>query len=159
MLGTVFDHTNSCTKQYHSATAIYRISTKNHVTINHVIGAPGHGKDVVGALNTKIQQTWGKTKTVFDYSIYEKQEVVSLAGEAVRLCALEQSEGAKGGKDIRKEKRKSKNEEANIYHIRKQEGVVHHHLKCTIQDLSTSDAHMLASWASTIYIMSTQIWV
>jgi hypothetical protein len=49
------------------------------------------------AVPDKDQTTIGQDKKIVPYSVNEKQEVVSLAGEAARLCTLERSEGAKGG--------------------------------------------------------------
>jgi hypothetical protein len=67
--------------------------------------------------------------------VNEKEEVVSFEEEAARLCALEHSEGAKGGKKHKKRENEAKMKE-QIYHARKQEEVVHTQLKCTIQDLN-----------------------
>jgi hypothetical protein len=104
-----------------SATAIYLLSMMVHVTINYDIGTPGYGKDImVDALNDvdkeflqkmmcqiavldKDQTTIGQEKNSVPCIVNKKEEVVSHAEEAARLCALEQSEGAKGRKEQEKE--------------------------------------------------------
>jgi hypothetical protein len=55
----ILDHPDGCSKQYQCGTAIYLLSvllSQFGVTVDQMIGAPGHGKDVVDALNatTKI---------------------------------------------------------------------------------------------------------
>eukprot|EP00957_Ditylum_brightwellii_P067561 5129265-Ditylum_brightwellii.AAC.1 len=48
------EDTDSCSKQYRSASSLYLISTicmKHSIVINHAVDAPGHGKDVVDGLN------------------------------------------------------------------------------------------------------------
>jgi hypothetical protein len=156
LTGTVFDHTDGCAKQYRCATAIYLLSmlaTKYHVTINRAIGAPGHGKDVVDALNAvdkeflkkmmcrisvpdEDQTNVGQDKKFLPNSVNENKEVVSLAEEAARLCALERTEGAKGGNKHKKRESEVKMKE-RIYHVRKREDMVHTNLKCKITDLPT----------------------
>eukprot|EP00957_Ditylum_brightwellii_P160531 12220667-Ditylum_brightwellii.AAC.1 len=46
---TIMEDTDGCSKQCRSASLLYLISTiymKYGVVIDHVVGAPGHGKDV-----------------------------------------------------------------------------------------------------------------
>eukprot|EP00957_Ditylum_brightwellii_P184269 14035330-Ditylum_brightwellii.AAC.1 len=48
------EDTYGCSKQYRSTSSLYLISTisiKYDIVIDHAIGAPGHGKDVVDGLN------------------------------------------------------------------------------------------------------------
>ena len=50
----VWDDTDGCAKQYRCGTAIYLLSmlaVMFDITIDRAIGAPGHGKDIVDALN------------------------------------------------------------------------------------------------------------
>ena len=129
------------------------LATKYHMTINRAIGAPGHGKDVVDALNAvdkeflkkmmcrisvldEDQMNVGQDKKFLPNSVNENKEVVSLAEEATRLCALERTEGAKGGNKHKKREGKAKMKE-RIYHVRKRKDVVHTNLKCKILDLPT----------------------
>jgi hypothetical protein len=59
----------------------------------------------VVVLPDEYQPKIGQDKNVVPHSVnHEKGEVISLAEEAARLCALEQSEGTKGGKKHKKEK-------------------------------------------------------
>ena len=51
---TLWDYTDGCMKQYRCGTALYLLSvlaTTFGITTSRAIGAPGHGKDVVDALN------------------------------------------------------------------------------------------------------------
>jgi hypothetical protein len=51
---TIMEDTDGCSKQYISASSLYLISTicmKYGIVIDHAVGAPGHGKDVVDGLN------------------------------------------------------------------------------------------------------------
>ena len=51
---TILDHSDGCSKQYRCGTALYLLSVLSSqfgVAIDRMIGAPGHGKDVVDALN------------------------------------------------------------------------------------------------------------
>jgi hypothetical protein len=80
------------------------LATKYHVTINRVTGAPGHGKDVVDALNAvdkeflKKMMCWISVpdedptdvgqdvdKKFLPNCAKENKEVASLAEEAARL--------------------------------------------------------------------------
>eukprot|EP00957_Ditylum_brightwellii_P003690 279735-Ditylum_brightwellii.AAC.1 len=48
------EDTDSCSKQYRSASLLYRITTismKYGIVIDREVGAPGYGKDVVDGLN------------------------------------------------------------------------------------------------------------
>ena len=50
----IWDHTDGCSKQYRCAKAFYFLSWLSHkwgVVIDRAIGAPGHGKDIVDAIN------------------------------------------------------------------------------------------------------------
>jgi hypothetical protein len=82
------------------------LATKFNVTINHAIGAPGHGKDVVDAFNAvskeflrtimcqivvpdKDQSIISQDKKIVPYSVNKQEEGISLVEEAARLCDLE----------------------------------------------------------------------
>jgi hypothetical protein len=57
---TILDHSDGCSKQYRCGTALYLlsvISSQYGVTVDRMIGAPGHGKDVVDALNATTKNT------------------------------------------------------------------------------------------------------
>eukprot|EP00957_Ditylum_brightwellii_P164463 12521079-Ditylum_brightwellii.AAC.1 len=48
------EDTDVCSKQYRSASSLYlnsKICMKYGMVIDHAVGAPGHGKDVVDGLN------------------------------------------------------------------------------------------------------------
>eukprot|EP00957_Ditylum_brightwellii_P184943 14085072-Ditylum_brightwellii.AAC.1 len=48
------DDTDDCSKQCRSALSLYLISTismKYGIVIDHAVGAPGHGKNVMDGLN------------------------------------------------------------------------------------------------------------
>jgi hypothetical protein len=60
----------------------------------------------------------GQDKTILPHSVNENQELVRLAELAARLCTLEHSEGAKGGKKLKKKENEAKMKK-QIYHIRK----------------------------------------
>jgi hypothetical protein len=50
----MLDHTDGCSKQYRSSTAMYLLSVTAvayGITIDRAVGAPGHGKDKVDGLN------------------------------------------------------------------------------------------------------------
>eukprot|EP00957_Ditylum_brightwellii_P135828 10360457-Ditylum_brightwellii.AAC.1 len=53
-VSTIWEEMDGCTKQYRCATACYLlfyISMEFNIVIDHAVGAPGHGKDVVYGLN------------------------------------------------------------------------------------------------------------
>ena len=48
----IWESTDRCCKQYRSGNAfLSTISTKFHVIVDHMIGTPGHGKDVIDGIN------------------------------------------------------------------------------------------------------------
>jgi hypothetical protein len=51
---TIFDNTDGCAKQYHCAMAIHLLlilAMEFNITINQLVVAPGHGKDLVDGLH------------------------------------------------------------------------------------------------------------
>jgi hypothetical protein len=56
---TILDHSDGCSKQYQCGTALYLLSVLSSqfgITFDRMIGAPGHGKDVVDALNATTKK-------------------------------------------------------------------------------------------------------
>ena len=56
---TILDHSDGCSKQYRCGTALYLlsvISSQYGVTVDGMIGAPGHGKDGVDDLNATTKK-------------------------------------------------------------------------------------------------------
>ena len=53
-ISTIWGNKNGCADQFHCATALYLISIFAHtynIIIDHVVGAPGHGREVAGGFN------------------------------------------------------------------------------------------------------------
>ena len=53
-ISTIWKNIDGCAKQYRCATALYLLSMLAHaynITIYHVVGASGHGREVVGSLD------------------------------------------------------------------------------------------------------------
>ena len=53
-MSIIWENTDVCADQYGSATALYLLSMLAHtynIIINHGVGAPGNGQEVVGSLN------------------------------------------------------------------------------------------------------------
>jgi hypothetical protein len=119
---TILDHSDGCSKQYRCGTAIYLLSVLSSsqfgVTVNRMIGAPGHGKDVVDALNATTKK-YIKQKMLMvsnpgsDECCNRKMKVhsaseteaTSFAMECLRLCTLEErKDGVKSSSKYAKHK-------------------------------------------------------
>jgi hypothetical protein len=156
---TMFNNTDGCAKQYCCATVIHLLSmlaTEFNITINQLVGAPGHGKDLVDGLNAcdkqylkkmmmRItlpgnKQSAAEEKTIIPYSVKERK-FASIAKEAARLCSLDRFEGAKG------DKKNNKREEAavmkkQINHVRTREDVLQEGLRMKLEGLPAKGAHI-----------------
>ena len=61
MYATLFCNTDSCSKQYRCTVALNLLSTlvhKHNISIERLVGAPGHGKGYVDGLNVVDQNIW-----------------------------------------------------------------------------------------------------
>jgi hypothetical protein len=75
----ILDHSDGCSKQFCCGTLLYLLSVLSSqfgVTIDHMIGAPGHGKDVVDALNLTTKKyiknlkcAWSQTQGMMSQNV------------------------------------------------------------------------------------------
>ena len=118
---TVWDDTDGCAKQYRCGTAFFLLSVlagEFGIAIDRAIGAPGHGKDVVDALNATDKVYLRKMMCMIGTPEANDSEArmrahsmlgdekMSLAEESARLCRLpERAHGVKseGGKRTKRE--------------------------------------------------------
>jgi hypothetical protein len=95
---TILYHSDGCSKQYRCGTALYLfsdISIHFGVTVDCMIGAPGHGKDVVDALNATTKKFIKQKMCMLSNPGNEREtESTSFARECLRLCA---ADGRKDG--------------------------------------------------------------
>jgi hypothetical protein len=122
----ILDHSDGCSKQYRCGTALYLLSVLSSqfgVTIDRMIGAPGHGKDVVDALNATTKKfIKQKMRMVSNpgndeserkmkaYSLSEREtETTSFARECLRLCtARDRKDGVKSSAKYAKREKAAK---------------------------------------------------
>jgi hypothetical protein len=130
---TILDHSDGCSKQYRCGTAIYLLSVLSSqfgVTVDRMIGAPGHGKDVVDALNaTTKKYIKQKMRMVSNpgsdeccdrkmkvHSVSET-ESTSFAMECLRLCnLLERKDGVKSSAKYAKREQSARVSELQYAH-------------------------------------------
>jgi hypothetical protein len=123
---TILDHSDGCSKQYRCGTALYLLSVLSSqfgITFDCMIGAPGHGKDVVDALNATTkkylkQKMWMVANPGNDqserkmkaYSQSEREtETTSFARECLRLCNLrDRKDGVKSSAKYGKREKAAK---------------------------------------------------
>jgi hypothetical protein len=136
---TILDHSDGCSKQYRCGTAIYLLSVLSSqfgVTVDRMIGAPGHGKDVVDALNATTKKYIKQKMRMVnnpgsDESCDQKMKVhsvsetesTSFAMECLRLCSLkERKDGVKTSSKYAKREQSARVSE-RIYYLQKRENV------------------------------------
>jgi hypothetical protein len=135
---TVYNATDGCGKQYHSAMTLYLLSliaTDFDLTIDRAIGAPGHGKDIVDSLNATNKMYLKKemcmigtpksndTQKRMEAHSMTETAALSLVEECAQICSRqERAEGVKGDVKLRKwkEKAKMKNQ---MYHVHEESDV------------------------------------
>jgi hypothetical protein len=154
---TILDHSDGCSKQYRCGTAIYLLSVLSSqfgVTVDRMIGAPGHGKDVVDALNatTKkyIKQKMRMVSNPGSDECCDRKmkvhsvsatESTSFAMECVRLCCLEErKDGVKSSAKYAKREQSARVSE-RVYYLQKRENVRLGQLKMTTRGLPKGVAH------------------
>jgi hypothetical protein len=154
---TILDHLDGCSKQYRCGTAIYLLSVLSSqfgVTVDRMIGAPGHGKDVVDALNaTTKKYIKQKMRMVSNpgsdeccdrkmkvHSVSET-EATSFAMECLRLCTLEErKDGVKSSSKYAKREQSARVSE-RLYYLQKRENVRLGQLKMATRGLPKGAAH------------------
>ena len=154
---TILDHSNGCSKQYRCGTSIYLLlvlSSQFGVTVDRMIGAPGHGKDVVDALNaTTKKYIKQKMRMVSNpgsdeccdrkmkvHSVSET-ESTSFAMECLRLCSLqERKDGVKSSSKYAKREQAAPVSE-RLYYLQKREDVRLGQLKMALRGLPKGAAH------------------
>jgi hypothetical protein len=108
----VYTDTDGCGKQYRCGNSIYLnslLSSEHGIIIDHAVGAPGHGKDVVDGINAIDKRFLaGKMCLIGTPEANDRPKLMqaasmienatkSLAGESVRLCREEtRVSGVKG---------------------------------------------------------------
>jgi hypothetical protein len=134
---TLLDHSDGCSKQYQCGTAIYLLSVLSSqfgVTVDWMIGAPGHGKDAVDALNATTKKYIKQKMRMVnnpgsDESCDQKMKVhsvsetesTSFAMECLRLCLLkERKDGVKSSSKYAKREQSARVSE-RIYYLQKRE--------------------------------------
>ena len=93
---TIWDTVDGCAKQYRSATALVLLSLladKYKINIDRMVGAPGHGKSWIDALN-------GVDKTYLKMKMMTTLEVGKIGG--MDAAWFEQTYGKGNKKDLRK---------------------------------------------------------
>ena len=117
----ILDHTDGCAKQYRCGTALYLMSLLSAlygVAIDRMIGAPGHGKDIVDAVNATTKRKIAKFMCNIANSesddanrqdrirpeAFADDTKFSFAAESKRLMDATSSEGVKSaGKHAKRE--------------------------------------------------------
>ena len=137
----VWDDTDGCAKQYRCGTAIYLLSmlaVMFDITIDRAIGAPGHGKDIVDALNAtdKVylrhkmcmigtpEANDGSARMAAHAMVEGKPNC--LATECARLCSLPERVGgvkSEGGKRAKREA--AAKVTRRVYHVQDPKEVKH----------------------------------
>ena len=131
---TILEHSDGCSKQYRCGTALYLLSvlaSQFGVMVDHMIGAPGHGKDVVDALNATTKKFLKEKMCMVSdvpgmdeserkmkaYSLSEREnETTSFARECLRLCAVkERKDGVKSSGKYAKRERTAKISDRHYY--------------------------------------------
>ena len=135
----MFDQTDGCSKQYRCARALYLLSLLAYqfdIIIDRAIGAPGHGKDIIDALNA-IDKIFLRRKfcmigtpeaddrncRMAAHSMLNDGVEVSFAEESQRLLqSLDRINGAKSDKKTFKKRTKKCNIKACLLCSRSNQG-------------------------------------
>jgi hypothetical protein len=136
--------TDGCGKEYRCGTALYLLSllaSPIHVVIDRVMGAPGHGKDIVDGLNatdkrflkdkmclTGSPEANGSAHRMAAHSMVEGASK-SLAVEGARLCSDEARTFRVKGNVMREERENNSKLKLHKYHIQEAETVRFRDLK------------------------------
>jgi hypothetical protein len=144
--GTMFDDTDGCSKQYRCAKAYFllsQVAIARGITIDRAIGAPGHGKDLVDALNAIDKHFLGRKMCLIGTPEANESECrmeaasmiergnasKSLAEECARLCRdPSRQHGVKGYKKHAKREANATMKE-RTYHVQDPADVKYKNLK------------------------------
>ena len=156
----LWDDTDGCGKQYRCAKALYLLSLLSvhfHVAIDRAIGAPGHGKDIIDALNAIDKQFLRAkmcmigtpeandgTARMAAHTMIE-DAAYSLATECARLCGdPARAHGVKSHAKYAKREGAAKMEE-RFYHVQDPADVHFTKLKKTVVGLPAGEHNGLLS--------------
>jgi hypothetical protein len=156
---TILDHSDGCSKQYRCGTALYLLSVLSSqfgVTVDRMIGAPGHGKDVVDALNATTKKYIKQKMRMISnpgndesldrkmkgYSLSEREaETTSFARECLRLCSVrDRKDGVKSSAKYAKREKAAKIS-ARHYYLQERHNVRLSNLRMTAVGLPKQGPH------------------
>jgi hypothetical protein len=134
----MLDHTDGCSKQYRSGTAMYLLSVTAvayGITIDRAVGAPGHGKDEVDGLNATdkrfLKELMAQTQTPeederdnrMSAAAMVEGNFTSIAEECARLCsAKSRAQGVKSDSKYKKREAAAVMK-TRTYHVLKEEDI------------------------------------